>query len=308
MDQLKCMRIFFEVARRGSFYAAAQHFSISPASVTKHVAALEKSMNVRLLNRTTKKVSLTAVGRQLLDGGVPLIDRFDELRSSMSETSKELAGTIRVGVPPTFGSRRFLPVITEFHRQYPDIHISMSFSTSRYASQPGTDALDVNIVIVPYMKDSSQLAIPLGRATQALVASVDYLRRCPPLRTLEDLAHCNCLINTLKSPTNSWRFNHDNAEVAIKVHGSLSSDMGDVLKEAAIMGQGISMHPYYMIIEEIERGLLRVVLPDYIPIPLQVYAVYPARDHIPLRVRKFLEFLSQWGKEPKRWSQDYFLS
>ena len=308
MDQLRCMRIFFEVARRGSFYAAAQHFSISPASVTKHVAALEKALNVRLLNRTTKKVALTQQGRLLLESGSPLVERFDDLQSSVSATLKDISGTIRVGVPPTFGSRRFLPVITEFHRQYPNIHISLSFSASRYASQLGTEALDVNIVIVPHMKDSTQFAIPLGRAAQTLVASTDYLRRCPPLRTLEDLAHCNCLVNQLKSPTNHWRFTHNGTETSVRVSGTLSSDMGDVLKEAAIMGVGISMHPCYMTIEEIERGLLRVVLPSYIPTPLQVYAVYPSRERVPARVQKFLEFLSLWGKEPKRWSQDYLLT
>jgi len=308
MDQLRCMRIFFEVARRGSFYAAAQHFSISPASVTKHVAALEKALNVRLLNRTTKKVALTQQGRLLLESGLPLVERFDDLQSSVSATLKDISGTIRVGVPPTFGSRRFLPVITEFHRQYPNIHISLSFSASRYASQLGTEALDVNIVIVPHMKDSTQFAIPLGRAAQTLVASTDYLRRCPPLRTLEDLAHCNCLVNQLKSPTNHWRFTHNGTETSVRVSGTLSSDMGDVLKEAAIMGVGISMHPCYMTIEEIERGLLRVVLPSYIPTPLQVYAVYPSRERVPARVQKFLEFLSLWGKEPKRWSQDYLLT
>lgn len=302
MDELNCVRVFLEIARRGSFYGAAQGLGISPSSVSKQVAWLEASLDVRLLNRTTKKVALTAEGQQLLDMAPPLVHRFEQLRSSVKNTRGATSGTIRIGVPPTFGTRRFLPVIAEFNRSYPDIQISLSFSASRNKDQMAKDALDINIMIVPALEDSSFVALPLGEASQALVASPDYLRRCPTLCTPDDLTRCNCLINTLKSPTGIWRFERGTEKQSVRVHGTLRSDMGDSLKEAAIMGLGISMHPYYMILEEIERGLLRVVLPAYPPSSLYVYAAYPSRHRMPLCVRKFVDFLAEWAKEPKPWT------
>lgn len=302
MDELSCIRVFLEVARRGSFHGAAQGLGLSRSSVSKHIAWLENAFDVRLLNRTTKNVTITAEGQYLLNTAPSAIERFDHLRASIQGARTGISGTIRIGVPPTFGTRRFLPVIAEFTREYPDIQICLSLSASSNKDQIAKDALDINIVITPALEDSSFIALPLGEATQALVASPDYLRRCPPLRKPTDLVHCNCLINTLKSPSDIWRFDQNDEKHHIKVKGSLRSDIGGTLKAAAIMGLGISMHPYYMILEELECDLLRVVLPAYPPASLHVYAVYPSRTLMPSRVRKFVDFLAQWAKEPKPWT------
>src|SRR5690606_25501087 len=157
---------------------------------------LESSLDVRLLNRTTKKVGLTAEGQHLLRTGAPL----DELRASVRMARGKTSGMIRVGVPHAFGRLRFLPVVMGFHRRYPDIQVSLSFSASRDKEHMARDALDVKVLIAESLEESSLIALPLGDAPQALVASPDYLRHAPALKKPEDLAQCNCLINLMKSP------------------------------------------------------------------------------------------------------------
>nr|MBF0685932.1 substrate binding domain-containing protein [Pseudomonas sp.] len=257
---------------------------------------------MRLLNRTTKSVGLTAEGQHLLKMGSPLVDRLDELRASVRLSRGKTSGMIRVGVPHAFGRLRFLPVVMDFHRAYPDIQVSLSFSASRDKEHMARDALDVKIMIAEGLEDSSLIALPLGDAPQALVASPDYLRRAPALTKPEDLMQCNCLVNVMKSPSGLWRFERGGEKFAVRVQGSLHSDMGDSLKAAALMGFGLSIHPYYMVLEEVERGLLRVVLPSYTPSTLRVYAVFPSRERMPLPVRKFIDFLTEWAKQPHPWT------
>ncbi|GAA4324670.1 LysR family transcriptional regulator [Pigmentiphaga soli] len=295
------MRVFLEVARRNSFAGAAQHFGVSRATCTKQVAWLERSLGAKLLNRTTKQLGLTRAGLQVVENAAGLLERYDELRESVRNLSGDVAGVIRVGVPPAFGTRRLLPVVNEFYEKYPDIQIALSLLTVRKHETFVEQGLDVGIIIVPMLKDASFIAIPLAEARQALVASPAYLARHGPIEKPQDLLDCNCLINWNKSPTANWSFTGPQGPVTVRVQGSLRADFGDALKEAALEGMGVSMHPYYMLAEEIERGELVVVLPDYEPSGLEVYAIYSSRRNLPVRVQLFLDFLKEWAKRPKPW-------
>nr|MBF0681584.1 LysR family transcriptional regulator [Pseudomonas sp.] len=302
MDELKCLRMFLEVARRKSFSGAAQHFGVAPASATKQVAWLERSLNAKLLNRTTKQIELTPAGLQVVERAAGVLERYEDLRDAVSNLSGEVTGVVRVGLPPSFGTKRFLPVITGFYERYPNIQISLSSVTVRTEERFGAQGLDVGIIITTGLRDATYIALPLAHTRQAVVASPAYLRRHPPIREPEDLLGCNCLISSTKSPTGRWHFTGPGGPVAIGVQGSLRSDFGDALKEAALTGLGVSMHPYYMVAEEIEQGLLQVVLPDYEPPALEIYAVYSSRANLPLRVRIFLDYLKEWAQKPKAWT------
>lgn len=295
--------MFVEVARRNSFAGAAQHFGVSRATCTKQVAWLERSLGVKLLNRTTKQLGLTPAGLQVLENGLELLKRYDDLRESVLDLSRDVSGVVRVGVPPAFGTQRLLPVIYEFHERYPDVQIALSLLTVRKQETFVEQGLDVGIIIVPVLKDASFIAIPLAQAPQALVASPAYLAKTGPLAHPSDLQHCKCLVNWNKSPTATWNFKGPEGPGSVRVQGPLRSDFGDALKEAALAGMGISMHPYYMVAEKIERGELQVVLPDYVPSGLDVYAIYSSRKNLPMRVQVFLEFLKEWAKTPKSWSK-----
>jgi DNA-binding transcriptional LysR family regulator len=303
MDTLDCLKMFLEVARRNSFAGGAQHFGVSRASATKQVAWLERSMKARLLNRTTKQVGLTRAGLQVVENGPALLASYEELKEAVGNLSSDVSGVIRVGVPPSFGTRRLLPVIKAFHERFPDIEISLTQLTVRKEESFFAQGLDVGIIVVPTLRNASFIAIPLAEVRQALVASPEYLHRREPIRTLNDLLRCNCLVSSNKSPTSVWHFIGPEGPVSIRVKGSLRSDFGEPLKEAAIDGVGISMHPYYMLAEEIERGALEIVLPGYEPVALEVYAIYSSRMNLPVRVKLFLDFLREWAKTPKAWSK-----
>ena len=303
MDELTCLRMFLEVARRNSFSGGAQHFGVSRATSTKQIAWLERSLGAKLLNRTTKQLGLTRAGLQVVENGATLLQQYDELRQSVNNLSGDVSGVVRVGVPPSFGTRRLLPVITEFYEKYPDIQIALSLLTVRKQETFVEQGLDVGIIVVPVLKDASYIAIPLAEARQALVASPVYLDKRDAIKDPQDLLEHNCLVNWNKSPTGTWNFTGPDGPVSIRAQGSLRADFGDALKEAAMAGLGISMHPYYMIAEEIEQGLLTVVLPEYEPSGLDVYAIYSSRKNMPVRVQLFLDFLKDWAKTPKTWSK-----
>ncbi|MBV6304867.1 LysR family transcriptional regulator [Candidimonas humi] len=303
MDELTCLRMFLEVARRNSFAGAAQHFGVSRATCSKQIAWLEKSLGVKLLNRTTKQLGLTPAGLQVLENGSDLVQRYDDMHESVSDLSGDVAGVVRVGVPPSFGTRRLLPVIKDFHAHYPDVQIAQSLLTVRKHETFIEQGLDVGIIIVPVLKDASFIAIPLAEAPQALVASPAYLASVAPIQHPRDLMRCKCLVNWNKSPTGAWNFTGPEGPVSVRVQGPLRADFGDALKEAALAGMGISMHPYYMLAEEIEQGKLQVVLPRYEPPGLYVYAIYSSRKNLPMRVQVFLDFLKAWAKTPKSWDK-----
>lgn len=303
MDELACLRMFLEVARRNSFAGAAQHFGVSRATCTKQVAWLERSLGVKLLNRTTRQLGLTRAGLHVVENSAPLLERYDSLRESVHNLSGDVAGVVRVGVPPSFGTRRLLPVINEFCGRHPGVQIALSLLTVRKQETFVEQGLDVGIIITAALKDASYIAVPLADAPQALVASPAYLASHGPLLHPRDLQRCNCLVNANKSPTSIWSFAGPDGPVSVQVQGTLRADFGDPLKEAALAGIGISMHPYYMLAEEIEQGLLEVVLPAYEPPGLHVHAMYSSRKNLPMRVQVFLEFLKEWARRPKVWSR-----
>lgn len=303
MDDLVSLRVFLEVARRKSFSGTATHFGMSRASVTKHVAKLEDALQVRLLNRTTKQMSLTLAGMHVVASGGTLLTGVEELKSTLKGLSNDLAGIIRLGVAPSFGSQRLLPVLHAFAERYVDIQITLTLLTQRKEETFIAGGLDVGIIIASSLKDATHSGIHLATAPQALVASPKYLAKRGAIERLEDLLKCNCLINVNKSPTDMWKFTGPEGPASIRVQGPLRSDFGEALKAAAISGMGVSIHPYYMIDRELEAGLLEVVLPQYTPEQLNVFAIYSAQKTMPLRVRTFIDFIKGWAHAHPDWQQ-----
>lgn len=294
------MEIFIEVARDGSFSGAARRLRISKASVTKHVAWLEKSFGARLLNRTTKHVSLTEAGESTLRSGRQLLERYEEIEADLRSSVRQPRGVVRVGTPPSFGAAHLAPLLTSFVRRYPDIQVALILDdgTANFI----TFGLDLSIRIAPPLEDASYVARPLTKAPQVLVASPAYLARRGVPQVPAQLAQHNCLVHSLKSPTNRWHLVGPDGPVSVLVRGSIYSNLGEALKHAAVLGHGISLHPYYMVSENLRDGTLQVVLPKYVPVGLDIYVIYSSRQGLPLRVRALVEFLKDWAKAPPQWA------
>lgn len=304
MDRLACLNVFAEVARASSFTVAAHRLSMSRASVSKHIAQLERTLGAQLLKRTTKHVGLTDAGLRVLENGALLLERYDEIVADVRDTATAPRGVVRVSAPQSFCTHQLLPLVCDFSRQHPDIQVALSIDDGRSALV--SDGLDVMVRIASALEDASHVALPLLTAPQALVASPAYLRRAGRPRTLRDLARHNCLVHTIKAPTGIWRFGGAGSdEIAVRVRGSLCANFGDVLHQAALRGEGVSMHPVYMVADDLRTGRLQAVLPDTPPRPLDVVALYSSRRLLPGRVRLLLEHLQRWAATQPAWSAPY---
>ncbi|CAN5326341.1 LysR family transcriptional regulator [soil metagenome] len=300
MDRLRCIEVFAEVARAGSFTTAATRFGISRAAVTKQVAWLERSLGAPLLNRTTKHVGLTEAGMRVLENASALLERYAALANEVQGSMSTAKGMVRVGTPPSFGTFHLLPIVMQFGAQHPDIEVVMSLDDGR--SSLVAESLDVSVRIAPSLEDADFVAQSLMKITQVVVGAPDYLRRAGRPQLLADLARHNCLVHTLKSPTANWRFTRDGVEESVRVRGSLAANFGDALQHAALRGLGLSVHPLYMVADDISAGLLEVVLPQWAPTELEIYVIYSSRRHQPARVRHFLDFLRRWAQKPPEWT------
>lgn len=302
MDRLKAIEIFSEVARGRSFTAAALRLGMAKGNVTKHVKWLEDLLGAQLLTRTTKSVSLTEAGLSLLEGGQHLLDSFDALESAVRGAVNDARGTIRIGAPPSFGAVHLVPLVTSFSAMHPDIQFAMHLDDGRV--DIAGEGLDLSLRIAPSLKDTSLVAQKLGSVPQLLVAAQSYLATRGNPQTPEDLSRHDCLVHALKSPTNFWTFTGPDGKKSVRVSGSMRANFGEPLRHAAILGHGISMHPNYMVAQDIKENRLRIVLPAYQPVGLDIYAMYPSRRNMPGRVRLFLEFLRARFQGTAEWQAE----
>ena len=301
MDRLRCLEIFAEVARGGSFTAAAQRFAISRSAVSKHVAWLEQTLGAQLLARTTKEVGLTSAGQRLLESSLQLLERFEAMQAEVRDAIDTPRGVIRIGTPPSFGVHQLLPLVLRFTALHPDIQVTIEADDGRASLV--AERLDMSIRIAPALDDASFVAQSLLKAPQVLVAAPAYLQRAGQPASVQELARHECLVHTLKSPTAYWRFATPQGEAAVRVRGALCSNLGEVLQHATLAGRGLAIHPTYMVAADIAAGRLVNVLPQTPPLGLDIYVIYPARSNLPQRVRAFLDHLRDWARSPPDWAQ-----
>lgn len=300
MDRLRCIEVFLEVAKGRSFSAAAERLGMSEGNVTKHVAWLETSLGARLLTRTTKSVALTDAGLSLLDAGADLLERYDQAQAAIEGSITSPRGALRVGTPPSFGAFHLVPLLTEFSVLHPDVQVILHLDDGR--ADLVKDGLDLSVRIAPSLRDTSYVAQKLAVVPQILVASDRYLAARGHPATPQDLLQHDCLVHALKSPTNTWAFKGPDGNTSVRVTGTIRANFGEALRHAAILGHGIAMHPTYMVNDDLREGRLRRVMPDYQPTVLDIFAVFPSRQHMPTRVRVFIDFLKMRFSDVSGWS------
>lgn len=301
MDRISCMKLFIEVARSESFAKAADKLAISGSAVSKQIAWFEQSIGAQLFTRTTKKVTLTQLGQQVLEETTALLASFERIESMVQDATHSPKGALRIGTPPSFGSSQLTPLIVQFQAVHPDIDITLVNDNGKLDLT--TEALDIAIRVAPVQPDSSYIAMPLFKMRQILVASPQYLNRTGRPSSLDDLKQHSCIINSLLPPGDTWNFSAPVA-ASVRVKGPIKSAMGDVLKQAAIQGAGISMHPIYMVADELKNGTLEAVLADHVPKEIaEISAIYSTRKHQPSRVKLMLDYLKAWAHQRPAWTE-----
>ncbi|MGB6103880.1 MAG: LysR family transcriptional regulator [Pusillimonas sp.] len=296
MDILECIDVFVEVAKGLSFSKAADRLGTSRSAVTKKVAWLEQTFETQLLQRNTKRVSLTESGEILLRNAETLSKAVNDLQDLVRSPVQRPTGRIRVGSPPSFGAVHLAPAIQGFVQAYPEVQVSLQLDDGR--SDLIAENMDLTVRIAPRLKDTNQIAYRIAVVPQVLVATPEYLdREGWPVRPA-DLEKHNCLIHSLKAPTGSWQLaDEQGSQHAVHVAGTVNSNLGESLLHLARRHHGISMHPRYMVESIIRQGELQVVLPNYQCQDLDIYAMVQSKRYLPFKVRLFVDHLRAWFRD-----------
>ncbi len=279
---------FFRVVEERGFGAAARRLDTTPASVSRRVKALEQRLGVRLLQRTTRKLSLTEAGERYFQEARRLVRELDDLEEALSASANEPEGELRIVAPMSFGQRTLAPLVARFAEDHRKLRISLILEDRE------TDLIDeaADLAIrIGYPTDSSLVARAITSVPRHACASPEYLERhgCP--ESPEDLLHHDCLHYNLISEREEWTFLGDGGEQTLAVKGIFCSNNGDVLAAAAMRGLGITLLPNFIVDEALAEGRLVKVLENFERAPLTLFALYPSRRHVPAKTRRFLDYL-----------------
>ncbi len=288
MDKLTSMQVFEKVAKHNSFSAAAENMGLSKAMVSKHIASLENSLDVLLLNRTTRRLSLTESGAAYLERVKNILADIEETELAVSSLSSEPRGTLKLTAPTSFGAFHLARAIGGYNQIFPQVQIEM-FLTERLHDL-AEDGLDLAIH-VGHLEDSSLIAKRLASTRMVVCGSPAYFEKYGLPKTPEDLVDHKCLIFSPRTPANEWSFKKDNKQFNVRVSGDIRSNIGDALRIASMQDSGLIQLPTYMTGLDIKAGRLQVVLEDYEPPESPINALYLHRKHLSAKVRTFVDYL-----------------
>lgn len=290
LDRLTSLKVFIHAATHGSLSAAGRALSMSPAMATKHVDALEARLGVKLMHRSTRRLTLTDAGTDYLDTCRRIVQELDEADLEVAAQRTEAVGRLRMNVPLSFGIRFVAPLLPAFSRRYPLVEVELGLSDAQQdLLQDGWDL----VIRIGHLADSSLKARRLGECPMRVCASPDYLATHGTPRRVAELAGHNCLSYTL-SPSQgrgTWSFGRG-GDLRVPVKGSLTANNGDALLAAAIGGQGIIYQPDFIVADALARGELVTLELDQPPLDIGgLHVLFPPDRRPPLKVRAMIDYL-----------------
>lgn len=306
MDKLKQLESFVSVATRGSLTAAAKAEGVAPAIMGRRLDALEERLGVKLLVRTTRRLTLTHEGSAFLEDCQRLLTDFANAEASVSAGGVKASGHLRITAPAGFGRRHVAPLVPRFREQHADVTISLNLSDRVVdLAAEGYDCA----VRVGDLPDSSLVSVRMADNRRLCVATPAYLERHGRPEHPADLARFDCLtLSSDASQTRGWAFrvpkDGGHEVIHFKPAGPLDCSDGQVLHDWCLQGYGIAWRSTWEVEGEIAAGRLVEVLADYAAPPNGIYAVFPQRKHLPLRVRLWIDFLKHHYGQPEFWKAD----
>lgn len=300
MDRLAALSSFAKVVESGSFARAAERLSLSTSAVSRQVADLEAHLDVRLLNRTTRRISLTEAGQAFYERCVQLLADLDEAEASVRPVSVEPKGTLRITCGVTFGERYLAPALAEFAVLHPDIAFDLDLSDR--VIDLVEEGFDVAIRIGT-IGPQTLVSRRLGSTSLVCCASPEYLQRRGTPATPGDLSAHDCLAYTLSALQQTWKFKgRDGAAVEAAVSTRHRANSGRMLAAMAVAGMGVVLEPDFIVAPDICAGRLVRVLADYEPPRSPIAAVYPSRRHLSAKVRSLVDFLAGRYARQAEWA------
>lgn len=295
MDRALEMQVFCMVVDKGSFIGAAQPLEMSKAAISRYVGGLEERLGVRLLHRTTRRLSLTDEGRQFYHQAKDVLAMMDAAEEAVSSAAPEPTGLLRVNAPVSFGVLHLGPVWADFMKAYPRVELDISLNDRQVdLVEEGFDAA----IRIARMGNSSLVGRRLASTRMRLCASPGYLQSHPPVTALADLAEHGVVAYTNFASGNDWTFDGPNGPETVRTRSIVRCNNGDTCHSITLAGGGISLQPSFMVARDLRAGLLHEVLPDYHSIELGIYVVYPSRKHLPPKVRALINFLAERFASP----------
>lgn len=295
MDKVQEMTSFVAVVEAGSFVAAADATGLSKAAVSRHVADLEERLGVRLLQRTTRRLSLTEDGQTFFARAKELLAAIDEAESEISARTGEPFGLLRINAPLSFGILHLAPLWGRFAERHPRISLDVTLA-DRVVDlvEEGYD-LAVRITNLP---SSALVSRRLASTRMVLCASPTYLRGHGTPKHPRELATHTVFSYSYWSTRDEWNFTGPEGPVAVRLNPRIHTNSGDTCRAAALDHQCVVLQPDFLIGEDLRRGTLVELMPEYRAIEIDIYAVYPSRKLLPTKVRRMVDFLVDAFREP----------
>jgi DNA-binding transcriptional LysR family regulator len=295
MSKIQEMSSFVAVVDAGSFVGAAEATGMSKAAVSRHVGELEKRLGVRLLQRTTRRLSLTEEGRMFFGRARELLESIEDAESELTLRTGEAQGVIRVNAPLTFGALHLAPLWGPFADANPKVSLDITLSDRVVdVVEEGYD-LAIRITRIP---DSTLVTRKLATTRMVLCASPAYLKRHGKPVHPRELGRHAVISYTYWSTRDEWRFTGPKGAVVVHINSRIHTNNGDTCRRAALAHHGVILQPDFIVGEDLRRGALVELMPTYRSIDIGIYAVYPSRKHLSLKTRRLIDFLADALRAP----------
>lgn len=290
MESLGDIAVFVQVVRDGSFTKAAERLELSRSVVSKYVTRLEERLGARLLNRTTRRLSLTEAGRIFYERSRRGLEDIEEAEAEVSRLQEEPRGVLRVNSPMSFGILHIAPLLPDFLAENPEITVDMNLDDRKV--DVIEEGFDVSIRITD-LPDSSLVARRLGPCRHAIVAAPTYLKKHGTPQTPDELRNHNIIAYQYQESATDWHFlAPDKKQITVPVSGSIQMNNSLALRQALLGGVGITRTPTFVVGEDIATGRLVSLLKNYETLEVSIYLVYPQRRHLSPKVRAFVDFVA----------------
>jgi len=294
VDKFNAIRSFCRVVECQSFSEAARQLDLSVAMVSKQISGLEQLLSIQLFRRTTRRVHPTDEGMRYYQHVSRLMDELADVEQQLGADTSQLTGQLRVSVPMDFGFLNLIPFLSEFCAQYPELKMDIEFSDRRVAVVD--EGFDL-VLRIGHLEDSSLIARRLGEITLMTCAASTYLERFGMPAHPRELREYNCLVYS--NSGRNWRYLEHGRPLDVLVDGNFRSNNGLSLVEMAAAGHGIIYQPDFLVNRRLDSGELVPLLSRFWPEPVSLYALYPQRMFLPMKVRRFIEFIgSKLGARP----------
>lgn len=302
MDQLTALNVFKRVVEFQSFSAAARDIGLSNAAVSKNVSELEKHLGVRLLTRTTRRLSVTEAGERYYQRCVRILDDLDEAGVEAAGLTSKPSGTLKVVAPLSLGLAHLSPALPHYLKQFPDVALELDLNMS--ISDLANKDFDVAIRAGGTLSDSSLISRTLAPMNLVLCAAPDYLAKHGTPTSPEDLTEHNCVLNSQYSAAREWVFTRNGEQTSVAVTGRFRANGSIAMTDVLVQGVGIGLMPQFLINDDLRSGRLISLLEAWNTNPLNIFATYHHRQYVPAKVRSFIDFLAEYYEKHSDFADD----